>query len=124
MFGLFKNPAREGRQLARDARVIIEIERESSTMDRLNAIAEELDAQWQRVKERVEARPADGKVIMYDLRQINAEARRTDQRKFTAVTLAMIAYRADQLGEHGEEALDQIHDFIRNPGVDSNSMNA
>jgi len=124
MFGLFKNPAREGRQLARDARVIIETERESSSMDRLNAIAEELDSQWQRVKERIEARPADRKVIMYDLRQINAAARRSDQRKFTAVTLTMIAYRADELGEHGTDALDQIHEFIRHPGIDSNSINA
>lgn len=124
MFGLFKNPARDGRQLAKDARRIISEEREASHIKRLCDIAELLETELTKARERVAWRDSDRKVVLYELQRANSVARRSDQRMWTALTLTIIAIRAGALEEHGEEAIQLVDAFVKNPGVDSDQMQA
>lgn len=93
-------------------------------MPRLLDIVEELERELPRARERVAFRESDHKVVLYELKRANAVLRHQDQRRWTAITLTIIAIKAQALGEHGNEAVNIVDAFIKNPGVDSDRVEA
>lgn len=88
-------------QLQRDFAFIVNRTRKERSSATVVEIAEDLQRRLTDTQARLEAKPADSKVILYDLTQSNRAARhRNDQVGFTAMTLAIIYYRAQQLSGH------------------------
>ncbi len=93
-------------------------------MPRLLDIVEELEKELPRARERVALRESDRKVVLYELKRANAVLRHQDQRRWTAITLCIIAIKAEELGSNGTEAVNIVEAFIKNPGVDSDRVEA
>jgi len=93
-------------------------------MPRLRDIVTALELELPRARERVAFRDSDRKVVLYELKRANTAFRHSDQRKWTAVTLTIIVIKAEALGEHGNEAVNIVETFIKNPGVDGDRVEA
>ncbi len=85
-------------QLERDfADVVARIRRERDDQT-VQAVAERLRESIDKTQQRLASRPADRATIGYDLTQSNRAARdRNDQVAFSALTLSVIHWRAQQL---------------------------
>lgn len=93
-------------------------------MPRLLDIVKELERELPRARERVAMRESDHKVVLYELKRANAVLRHQSQQRWTAITLTIIVIKAEALGEYGNEAVNIVESFIKNPGVDSDRVEA
>jgi len=85
-------------QMERDFRLIVERTQRERKPSVVTEIGHALQHTIDDVERRIRDRPADRKVILYDLSRSNRAARdAADQVKFTAVTLAIISQRAKEL---------------------------
>ena len=82
-------------QLSRDFALILARARKELPDERLSGVAERLEHHLDAANQRIYERKDIPQLVLYDLTQSNRAARlRNDQIEFTAMTLAVIAFRA------------------------------
>lgn len=106
-------PEAEGRQLARDARAIIEMIHGQHAADSLRKIAEKAKESIADVHERGLNDPKFYKRGVEHLTDLNRAARnRRDNVSWSGITLAIIYVKAEMLGESGKSARNAVDGFF------------
>ena len=117
MFRLLRSwldsPEREARRLNRDAPVIVEQATLGYPVARVRSVANATTEHLARTREVLAERPESREEVLARLREMHRDARRrNDQEALTAVTLVIIALRAEALGEAARPAGEAIEAFL------------
>lgn len=120
MFEFLKSKAREARRLNRDAIAIIAADCRSHDAKRLEQIAQQTEEYLEQAQERSKNDPdADYRNLAYLQTEHKKNRRYPNQIALSAVTLAIIYLRAENLGDDCQPALDAIENFMKQWGAGS-----